>query len=199
MNNAEKLVAIRDYVYTIFHDDETGHDYFHMERVARMAKAIAVKENADLFICEAAGWIHDVGDQKLFSDTDKELMELNVFLQSIDCTQVQIDNIHSAHKDISFSKGNTPVTLEGKIVQDADRLDALGAIGIARTFAYGGSKEQLIWHNNKKENTSIQHFYDKLLHLKKLMHTSTAKEIASERHLFMETYLNQFFNEWKHI
>ncbi|SEQ27541.1 uncharacterized protein SAMN05216232_2105 [Virgibacillus subterraneus] len=196
MNNTEKLDAIREYIYYIFSSDATGHDYYHMKRVARMTSLIAKQEGADQFIAEAAAWIHDVGDSKLFSNSSDELDKLNDFLQTINCTQSQLKQINTAAKDVSFSKGTTPATLEGKIVQDADRIDALGAIGVARTFAFGGSKGQLIWGNDNKENTSIQHFYDKLLKLKDLMNTSTARQIAEERHSFMKNYLDQFFNEW---
>ncbi|MFB4169173.1 HD domain-containing protein [Virgibacillus sp. JSM 102003] len=196
MNNTEKLDAIRLYIYNIFSNDTSGHDYYHMKRVAKMAKTIAEQEGANQFIAEAAAWIHDVGDRKLFANSSNEINKLNEFLLTINCTSDQLKQIKAAVRDVSFSKGRIPVTQEGKIVQDADRLDAIGAIGIARTFAYGGSKEQPIWDNNTKDNTSVQHFYDKLLTLKDLMHTSSAKEIAEERHNFMENYLNQFFQEW---
>lgn len=196
MNNEDTLIAIRKYVHNIFSDDTTGHDFFHMKRVAKTAREIAEHEKADVFICEAAAWIHDIGDKKLFADSEIEMERLDAFLDSIGCTSQRIDLIKSAAKDVSFSKGNVPGTLEGKIVQDADWLDALGAIGIARTFAYGGSRSQLIWHDNNHKNTSIQHFYDKLLKLKDLMHTNTAKQIADDRHDFMTQFLKQFFKEW---
>ncbi|MBP1949614.1 HD domain-containing protein [Virgibacillus litoralis] len=196
MSNTEKLEAICDYIYNIFSNDTTGHDYHHMKRVARITSSIAKQEGADQFIAEAAAWIHDVGDSKLFLNSSYELDKLNEFLQTINCTQNQMKLINIAAKDVSFSKGTTPATLEGKIVQDADRIDALGAIGIARTFAFGGSKGQLIWDDNNKENTSVQHFYDKLLKLKDLMHTSSGRRIAEERHNYMKNYLDQFFHEW---
>lgn len=194
-----KLNAVRDYVYTIFNDDPTGHDFFHMKRVARMARFIAGKEGSDLFICEAAGWVHDIGDRKMFSNRTNALEQLDNFLQSIDCTADEISAIQVAVENVSFSKGRTPGGLEGRIVQDADRLDAIGAIGVARTFAFGGAKGQLLWHDSeeKREGTSIQHFYDKLLNLKRLMHTRTAKQLAEERHRFIEMYLQQFFKEWQ--
>lgn len=198
MEKGDKLAAIQDYVYNLFHDDVTGHDFFHMKRVARTAKAIANREQADPFICEAAGWIHDVGDRKLFTDSDKKIMELDAFLQSIDCSHEEMNRIKSAVKDVSFTKDSIPATLEGKVVQDADRLDAIGAVGIARTFAFGAANGQLIWHDNKQyqQNTSIQHFYDKLLRLKDLMNTAAAKQMAARREQFMKRYLNQFFREW---
>lgn len=167
-----------------------------MERVAKLAGKIAKHENANEFVCEAAAWVHDIGDHKLFADPSKAWQDLKAFLVSLNLTEIQIMQIYDAVKDVSFSKGKqTPGTLEGKIVQDADRIDAIGAIGIARTFAYGGANNQLIHHTGKK-NTSVQHFYDKLLKLKGLMHTEMAQEIASERHIFMENFLDQFLKEW---
>ncbi|GGB33076.1 HD domain-containing protein [Virgibacillus dakarensis] len=196
MEKGEQLLKIQNYCLPLFQDDATGHDFFHMKRVARMARLIAKEENADTFICEAAAWLHDVGDHKLFADPEKALKETDLFLQSIDITDEWLKQIKTAMKDVSFSKGQIPETIEGKIVQDADRLDAIGAIGIARTFAYGGVRGQLIYHDTNRDKTSIQHFYDKLLKLKAGMHTKTAKRIAAERHLFMEEYLARFFKEW---
>ncbi|HLS09987.1 HD domain-containing protein [Lentibacillus sp.] len=196
---SDKTAAIRDYVYSLFNDDVAGHDFFHMKRVAHMAKDIASREQADLFICEAAGWVHDIGDRKLFSDSEQALEELEHFLQSIHCTHEEINGIRAASKDVSFSKGIIPATLEGRIVQDADRLDAIGAVGIARTFAYGAANGQLLWHDSwdRQQSTSIQHFYDKLLRLKDMMNTATGAQIAAGRHQFMKSYLKQFFREWQ--
>ncbi|WP_249871824.1 HD domain-containing protein [Oceanobacillus saliphilus] len=191
----KQLSRIREYVRQLFHDDATGHDFFHMERVANMAKQIAEAEKANLFICEAAGLLHDIGDQKLFSNPNKAIDDMGIFLNSISMSSKEIACIKRIIKDVSFSKGEIPDQLEGKIVQDSDRLDAIGAIGVARTFAYGGANNQMI-HHPELTSTSIQHFYDKLLKLKQLMNTDTAKEIAEERHRFMETYLKQFFHEW---
>ena len=196
MERERQIVAIKEYVYHIFDGDVTGHDYFHMERVARLAKHIAKNENANEFICEVAAWVHDVGDHKLFADPNEAWDDLLSFLQSIQVTNKQIHQIKKAVEDVSFSKGKkVPHTLEGKIVQDADRIDAIGAIGIARTFAYGGANKQFIYHP-KQYNTSIQHFDDKLLKLINLMHTEAAIEIARERHQFTENFLKQFFKEW---
>ena len=190
-----QLSAIREYIFQLFHTDVTGHDYFHMERVANMAKEIATLENANPFICEAAAWLHDVGDKKLFSNPDKAIEEMHLFLKSISMTNTQLNELDTIIHSISFSKGRLPETLEGKIVQDADRLDAIGAIGIARTFAFGGANQQLIYHP-ENTSTSIQHFHDKLLKLKDLMHTETAKTIAADRHQIMENFLKQFSKEW---
>lgn len=196
MEKELQIHAIGNYVYDLFQDDVTGHDYYHMKRVARLAKHIASEEYANEFICEAAAWIHDIGDRKLFSDPVTASEDLLIFLHSIFVTDKQISFITDAIKDVSFSKGvTTPGTLEGKIVQDADRIDAIGAIGIARTFAYGGANNQFIHHPTQKQ-TSIQHFDDKLLKLKDLMHTDTAIAIARKRHQFMEQFLEQFMEEW---
>lgn len=191
-----QLKEIRNYVEKLFHDDVSGHDFFHMERVAKVARYISHKESSNHFICEAAGWLHDVGDHKLFTNPQKAIQDMELFLNSIHLSREEIIQIKLAMEDVSYSKGQIPRTLVGKIVQDADRIDALGAIGIARTFAFGGFKGQAIFHGTAKQNTSIQHFYDKLLVLKNAMHTASAKEIAEERHEFIERYLQQFLKEW---
>ncbi|RDW22078.1 HD domain-containing protein [Oceanobacillus chungangensis] len=196
MNERVKLKRIREYAFQIFHDDVTGHDYYHMERVARTAKQIAIEEKANLFICEAAALLHDVGDAKLFEQPEKNVKAMNLFLKSIELTAEQIKFLNQIIKEVSFSRGvQVPATIEGRIVQDADRIDAIGAIGIARTFAYGGANQQMIHHNTEK-STSIQHFYDKLLKLYDLLHTTKAKEMAISRQRFMEQYLEQFYKEW---
>ncbi|WP_430785634.1 HD domain-containing protein [Virgibacillus flavescens] len=196
-NKTIQLDSIRDYIFNLFQDDATGHDFYHMERVARLAKTIARNEAADAFITEAAAWLHDVGDKKLFVNPQLARIEMDEFLDEINVTKHEVKAIQSAMESVSFSKGLTPSTLEGKIVQDADRLDAIGAIGIARVFAYGGTKDQHIYDGTNPNNTSIQHFYDKLIKLKGMMHTQTAIDMAKERHQFMETYLDHFFQEWK--
>src|SRR5699024_4276198 len=169
-----------------------------MKRVAKMAKFISLEEHGDSFISEAAGWLHDVGDKKLFDKPEKALKEMDAFLKDIQFDDKDIVGIKIAMLDVSFSEGGkTPTTLEGKIVQDADRLDALGAIGIARTFAYGGAHNQLIHHPDKQDKTSIQHFYDKLLLLKDKMNTSTGKSLAMKRHIIMMEFLDHFYEEWE--
>ncbi len=140
----KQIKLIQQYTKKLFANDVTGHDYFHMKRVAGIAKVIAIKQGAEDFICEVSGWLHDVGDKKLFTKPAMAIDQMNTFLQSIQLTNDEIDKINCAIKDVSFSQGKIPATLEGKIVQDADRLDAIGAIGIARTFAFGGANNQLI-------------------------------------------------------
>ncbi|MFC4022989.1 HD domain-containing protein [Oceanobacillus longus] len=195
MKKDKQLAAIRDYAFQLFNADVTGHDFFHMERVVNLVEQIAREENADRFICEAAAWLHDVGDKKLFKNPAQATENMHLFLDSISMEEAHITVIDTIINSISYSKGRIPETLEGKVVQDADRLDAIGAIGIARTFAYGGANHQMI-HQPGVTFTSIQHFYDKLLKLKDLMHTETAKNIAAERHQFMEKFLEQFNKEW---
>lgn len=195
MKNVQ-LANIEQYTRGLFQHDATGHDFYHMKRVAQMAKQIAVEEKANVFICEASGWVHDIGDYKLFTNPKVELTKLATYFKTIHLTDEEINQIYIAIKDVSFSKGEIPVSLEGKIVQDADRLDALGAIGIARTFAFGGAKGQSIFNDANKKGTSIQHFHDKLLKIKDLMNTKTAKQIAQKRHQFIEKYLEQFYSEW---
>ncbi|ASK63380.1 metal-dependent phosphohydrolase [Virgibacillus phasianinus] len=192
-----QLDAIRTYVHDLFQNDATGHDFYHMERVAQLAKTISMEEKADTFICEAAAWLHDVGDKKLFTNPGQAMDHLDEFLIKINIERPTIEQIYDTTKDVSFSKGSIPTTIEGQIVQDADRLDAIGAIGIARTFAYGGATNQLIYQNGEPENTSVQHFYDKLLTIKDLMNTNYAKGLAKPRHAFLESYLKQFFREWE--
>ncbi|MGJ9456770.1 HD domain-containing protein [Oceanobacillus sp. CF4.6] len=195
MMEDKQLAAIRDYAFQLFNTDVTGHDFFHMERVVNLVKQIAREENADGFICEAAAWLHDVGDKKLFRNPAQATENMHLFLESISMEESHITIIDTIINRISYRTGRIPETLEGKIVQDADRLDAIGAIGIARTFAYGGANHQMI-HQPGVTFTSIQHFYDKLLKLKDLMHTDTAKTLAAERHQFMEKFLEQFNKEW---
>lgn len=196
MNKVKQLQHVRQYVYQLFSNDTTGHDFYHLERVAVMAKMIASKEEADSFICQIAALLHDVGDHKLFSRPHDAIFEMEAFLYSIHFTNTDVKKIMFAINDVSYSKGRTPRTLEGKVVQDADRLDAIGAIGIARTFAYGGAKGQPIFNPLNPTQTSIDHFFKKLIHLQDMLHTKTAIQIANDRHLFLDKFLLRFFNEW---
>lgn len=191
-----QLDKISEYCRELFGKDASGHDYFHLKRVAKLAGDIALRENADYFITVAGAWLHDVGDVKLFERPDQAILDMKEFLTSIEISSKRIEEILVAVQDISYSKGNVPQSVEGKIIQDADRIDAIGAIGVARTFAYGGAKGQLMYHDEYKSGTSIQHFYDKILKLKDTLHTDTAKELAEKRHRFVESFLHQFLEEW---
>lgn len=192
---------------------EAGHDWYHIERVWKLAKKIAETEECNLEVVELAALLHDIADPK-FHDGD-ETLALKVsreFLESQNTAEEIIENVLFIIKNISFKNRNdVPQNLpvELKIVQDADRIDAIGAIGIARTFNFGGFKNNLMYdpeikpklnmskEEYKKSNgTTVNHFYEKLLLLKDLMNTQKGKEIASERHDYMLQFLDQFYKEW---
>lgn len=202
----------KDFVKEKLYGEGSGHDWFHIERVYNLSKFISEKENADLFIVEMTSLLHDIDDWKFSNDTDTNTTTTENFLASISVPKNDINKIISIIKTMSFKGGvvdSTQNSIEGKVVQDSDRLDAIGAIGIARTFAYGGSKGRQIYDPsiNPIEFTSLEqvknagnhtvnHFYEKLLKLKDLMNTNTAKEIAEKRHKFMENFLEEFYSEW---
>jgi uncharacterized protein len=192
---------------------EGGHDWWHIERVWKSAKKIAETENVNLLVVELGALLHDIADSK-FHDGDEELgpKTATTFMQEINVDHETIQHVVQIIKHISFKGGKeaqTFTSLELSVVQDADRLDALGAIGIARTFNYGGYKNREIFNPNippnlamtkeeykKSDAPSINHFYEKLLLLKDLMNTETGKQMAKQRHVFMEQYLAQFYQEW---
>ena len=191
MNN-DLIENAKEYARSLLANNYGGHDYNHTLRVYNNAVAIAKKEQgADLLIVSIAALLHDVDDYKLFNTENYQ--NARMFLGSNDVPEEQLYRIIEAIDSVSFSKNKDrrPSTLEGMIVQDADRLDAIGAIGIARTFAYGGE------HSRPMEAT-VKHFDEKLFLLKDLMNTETAKSIAKGRHEFMENFikeLNQEINE----
>jgi uncharacterized protein len=187
-----------DYARKIFEGDASGHDFDHTMRVFRMATTIAREENADLETVQLAALLHDVDDRKLSPQTYEHKDNAVRFLRDNSVEKDKIRTIVEIISQISFSAGNgTPSTLEGMCVQDADRLDAIGAIGIGRAFAFGGSRGRRIHDPEGKDTTTtIQHFYDKLLLLKDRMNTATGKNLANMRHQFMESFLQQFYAEW---
>jgi uncharacterized protein len=211
---AEVIHILEQEVKDVLSGEGTGHDWFHIERVRRIALQIAQQEEgANLHIIEIAALLHDIADHK-FHNGDETIgaQRTKEILSSIGLEDGLISKVVSIVEEISF-KGSgvpTPMTsLEGQVVQDADRLDAMGAIGIARTFAYGGSKNRPIYDPNIKPvchssfaayKTStaptINHFYEKLLLLKDLMNTKEGKRIAMQRHQFMEEFLERFYQEW---
>lgn len=197
MENKEILIKAQEYIKETFLKEGTGHDYYHIERVVINARKILQTELADNFIVELAAWLHDLGDHKLHNGVDKSEELISAFLKSLAVEQSIIDRVIEIVSQVSFSKGNKPSSIEAEIVQDADRLDAIGAIGIARCFTYGGSKNRILYSpdEKEKENSSIQHFYDKLFKLKDLMNTGSAKLIAVKRHSFMEEYIAEFYRE----
>lgn len=192
--------------------DSSGHDWWHIYRVTNLAKHIAKKENCDLYLVEVAALLHDLDDWKLTSDDHTNLPNARKVLTENGATIDFTEKVITIINEVSFKGAGVdtkPSSIEAMVVQDADRLDAIGAIGIARTFAYGGHKNQPLHipdlkpnlHTNfeeyKKARTStINHFYEKLLLLKDRLNTKSAKELAVSRHQFMEHFLEQFYSEW---
>lgn len=193
---------------------ETGHDWFHIERVYKTALTINALEKGDDQVVSFAALLHDIADPK-FNDGDEEIgpNKAEEFLKSIHVNDQVIDHVKLIIQNMSFKNSFDKegfTSKEMQIVQDADRLDAIGAIGIARAFTYGGFKNRVLYdpaikpvENHSKEsykNTTaptINHFYEKLLLLKDTMNTETGKKIATERHQFMLAYLEQFYGEWE--
>lgn len=182
----------------------TGHDYFHVERVWRNALSIAKTESVgDPLIIELGALLHDIADHK-FGHTDDDRRRIIIeMLADLPLNPTVIDQVVYIANNISYKGGSNRdiiLSIEAKIVQDADRLDALGAIGIARTFAYGGHASRPIFRPFKAgghdPNDSIAHFYNKLLKLKGLMNTETGKAMATVRHERLEAFLSDFFEEW---
>ncbi|MGE9313463.1 HD domain-containing protein [Niabella sp. CJ426] len=196
MDQQAILEAVRTYVYQEFSGEGTGHDFFHLERVVKTALRLARQEDADLFMTELAAWLHDVGDHKLNNGVDRSEEQITAILSKLKTPDEMIREVIEIVSQVSFSKGKKAESLEAKIVQDADRLDAIGAIGLARVFAFGGSKQREIYNPKNPDQTTIQHFYDKLLKLKDLMNTAAAQQIALERHVYLESFLERFYKEW---
>ena len=185
----------------IFEGDGSGHDLDHTLRVYRMAIRIAEEEWADRLTVGLAALLHDVDDRKLSPETYEGKDRAVGFLRAHGADEQMIAKVVGIISQISFSAGNgRPDTLEGCCVQDADRLDAIGAIGIGRAFAFGGSRGRRMHDpENVDMTTTVQHFYDKLLLLKDRMNTQTGKKLAMERDAFMGAFLEQFYDEWDGI
>jgi uncharacterized protein len=174
----------------------TAHDFEHTLRVMKIATHIGKTLDADIDVIQIASLTHDIIDKKVSKNVVESKDEIIKKLSSLGYNDNFIHHIFNIIENMSYSSGRTPDSLEGKIVQDADRIDAIGAIAIARTFAYGGSMNRKIYEKNN-DQCSIAHFYDKLLLLKENLNTDVAKKIAISRHEFMEEYLNQFHKEWE--
>jgi len=214
MDDKRKIVkSVKNYVKASLPGDPTGHDWRHAWRVCRTAKAIANKEGGNLFIIEMAALLHDIADWK-FSKGDEKAgsKKARNLLKKLGADEEMIERVGEIIDNVSFKGAgvkNGITTKEGMIVQDADRLDVIGAIGIARVLAYGGSVGREIYdpdvkpklHKNfedykKNKSSSINHFYEKVLLLKDRLNTKTARKIAVKRHKFLEKYLEQFLKEW---
>lgn len=205
--------ATEAYVRSELEGEGSGHDWWHIERVRQNALRIAREESVDVTVVELAALLHDIADHKFHGgDEDIGPQTARRWLESLDVDQPLIAHVCGIIRDISFKGAgvSSPMrTLEGMVVQDADRLDAIGAIGIARTFAYGGHAGREI-HNPERlpiqhgsfeaykssDSSTINHFHEKLLLLKDRMNTRTGRMLAEARHAFMETYLEQFHREW---
>jgi uncharacterized protein len=191
--------------------DSSGHDFAHIERVRRVALVIAQAEGADVFICELAALLHDVADYKVAGDEATGLARVCGWLEAHTADATTTARVMEIIATMSFAGGQRPAmtTLEGQIVQDADRLDAIGAIGVARAFAYGGAKGRALYDPSQpprermsaeayrtQQAPTINHFYEKLLLLKDRLNTRYARQLAERRHQFMLTFLDQFYAEW---
>ena len=211
MIDEERLQIAADYVEEKLAGEGSGHDWWHIVRVRNLAARIAQAEGGNHFICQMAALLHDLADEKVAGSEAAGLREVKNLLETLELSKEQVAEIMEIVSGISYKGGHNhrALSLEGQIVQDADRLDALGAIGIARTMAYSGNKNRII-HDptlpvreqmsleeyRAQKGSAITHFYEKLLKLKDLMNTQTARKIAQGRHEFLEIYLKQFYAEW---
>ncbi len=202
MTKNKTILLTEEFVKQRVSDYDSGHDWWHIERVRKLAKYINDSERlADPFTLDIAVLLHDVMDSKFVKESSENGYKIvGNFLVSAGLLGIK-DQVVEAIRNVSFSnkspEGNLkdPVLL---IMQDADRLDAIGAIGIARAFNYGGFRNNPIYYPDNEQNvpSTINHFYDKLLKLKESMNTSTGRRIAEDRHKFLELFLEQFYREW---
>ena len=207
------LKRTENFVKKALAGEGTGHDWWHIERVQNNARLINKTERADAFVIELAVLLHDVGDRKVIKQEEDDYTIAESFLRKEKVTNDIVDQVMFIIKNMSFSKSlnnkKDNVSKEFYIVQDADRLHAIGAIGIARAFAYGGSKDRPLYDPTKKpqkinstksyrklNSSTFHHFEEKLLLLKDLMNTKTAVKIAEKRNEYMKKYLKQFLAEW---
>ena len=214
MNRDLILTETEQYVKRTLADDSSGHDWWHIYRVRQNALKIGEQEDVDLFVVQLAALLHDIADYKFHGGDETVGPKVaREWLEKLAVNEDIVAHVCQIIKDLSFKGAGVKSemkTREGMVVQDADRLDAIGAIGIARAFAYGGHKGRPMYdptiqpeqHHSfeaykNNQSPTINHFYEKLLLLKDLMNTQTAKAIATERHQFMLTFLAQFQKEWE--
>lgn len=214
MENEKLIENTIAFVKLQLKDAEGGHDWFHIERVYKNTLAIAKEEQCNILVCQLGALLHDIADSK-FHNGDEKIgpKTARYFLENENVSEEIIKHVIQIIENISFKGGNFEKkfdSIELQIVQDADRLDAIGAIGIARCFNYGGFKDRTIYNPKIKPNLNmskeeyknadaptINHFYEKLLLLKDKMNTETGKKMALKRHEFMELFLEQFYAEWQ--
>ena len=211
----EKIISsVKKYVEDFHAGDSTGHDFHHVMRVYRNGLHIQKNAGGDYFIIAVASLLHDTIDDKL-NESDHAIEDARDYLRDFGIEEAVVERILYAMQAVSFKGGNNAFkvkSIEDKVVQDADMLDALGAIGIERKFIFGcaknhemhdpemGARSDMTTEEYRQgKNTMINHFYEKLLKLKDLMHTDSAKALAEERHRFMEDYLDQFYGEWQGV
>lgn len=209
-----KLEMIRRYAKEKLGADRSGHDFYHVERVAKIASKLAEQEGVkDPLIIAAASYLHDVIDDKVVTDVAAETLELCSFLREMGLSDNEIKEIFYIIENLSYSKeieaGKAHLSLAGQLVQDADRIDALGAIGILRTAYYGGHTQSPLYDPKiapknfttkqayREKSTVINHFYEKLFKLPETMNTAAGKEEAEKRKVFMEEFLKRFYEEWE--
>lgn len=194
------LKRVKEFAAENMIEYDGGHDIWHLDRVRNLAIYIHEKEKSgNRLILELASLLHDIGDSKFKKGYGINTSEiLNTLLKDLKVDNDAIEEVIFINQNISFSKGQKPgrVSEEFMIVQDADRLDAIGAIGIARAFNYGGFRNNLIYDPTGESPSTIAHFHDKLLKLKDLMNTETGRRLSDERHNFIESFLIQFYKEW---
>ena len=213
MNQETVIQKTIDFVKEVLSDAEGGHDWWHIYRVWKLSKHIAQTENVDNFIVELGALLHDIADSK-FHDGNEEIgpRKAREFLSSLDVEKNVIIHVENIISNISFKGGKHTQKFKSPeldVIQDADRLDAIGAIGVTRTFNYGGHKNREIYNPEIKPNLNmtkeeyknsnaptLNHFYEKLLLLKDRMNTNTGKSMAEHRHKYMEQFLDEFYKEW---
>lgn len=215
MTNTELVEATIEFVKETLLDAEAGHDWFHTQRVFKNALLISKNEKVDVLVVSLGALLHDIADSKFHKGDETVGPRMaREFLCSLEIEEKKIEQVcyiieHISFKNTIGKKNKTKHPLELQVVQDADRLDALGAIGIARAFHYGGFKNRKLYDPDilpdlnmtkstykKSESPTINHFYEKLLLLKDKMNTETGKRIASQRHDFLLNFLEQFYAEW---
>lgn len=214
MDQAEILSRTEELVRQELSGDASGHDWWHIDRVRVLANRLGREEGANLFIVELAALLHDIADWK-FHDGDTEVgpRTAAVWLEKNGVDREVVRHVCDIVRTLSFKGAAVPTpmaTIEGKVVQDADRLDAIGAIGIARTFAYGGAQGQPMYDPDKaprenaefdtyqrSDSSTVNHFHEKLFLLKDRMNTESARRLAAGRHSYMKSFLDRFLNEWE--
>lgn len=214
MNTSQIIKNTEIFVKETLKNAEGGHDWFHILRVWNNAKLIAKNENVNEFIVELGALLHDIADSKFYNGDETIGPKMaRAFLEIEQVENSIIEHVENIISNISYKGGNFKQTFKSPeldVVQDADRLDAIGAVGIARCFNYGGFKNRPLYnpeitpnlHQTKEEYKNseaptINHFYEKLLLLKDKMNTESGKKLAEDRHIYMETFLQQFYNEWE--